>query len=179
MIRVFPVLGGASFRPEFRAVASPAGRQHLGIDLFAPEGTPLLAVDDGLASFGTDPLGGNVVNLRSPDGTRAYYAHLSRFEGGSRAVRAGEVIGYVGTTGNASGKPPHSHFEVHPGGCAAVDPYAALAMAPVARASAAVARASASSAALGLALVAAAGDLAWALSSGSGMLSRPRRRAST
>ena len=113
-MRIFPVLGGASYSSDYNAVARPGMRKHDGVDIFAPEGTPLLAVDDGVASFGTDPLGGNVINLRAPDGTRYYYAHLSRFEGGSRSVRAGELLGYVGTTGNAVGKPPHLHFEAHP-----------------------------------------------------------------
>lgn len=141
-LRVFPVQGGASYRAEYYPVATPAQRQHLGIDLFAPHGTPLLAVDDGLASLGTDPLGGNVVNLRSADGTRYYYAHLASFVGGYQPgltvqVRAGDVIGYVGTTGNARTTSPHSHFEVHPPGAAGprgtVDPYPLLRAAPVRR----------------------------------------------
>ena len=114
-MKAFPVQGGASYSPDYNPVAREGMRRHDGVDVFAPEGTPLVAVDDGFASFGTDPLGGNVVNLRAPDGARYYYAHLSSFEGGSRQVRAGEVIGRVGTTGNAAGKPPHVHFEVHPG----------------------------------------------------------------
>lgn len=136
-LRVFPVLGGASYRAEFypQAILDAAGkvlqRQHLGIDLFAGEGTPLLAVDDGQASYGRDVLGGNVVNLRSDDGARYYYAHLSGFEGGNRRVRAGDVLGYVGRTGNAAATSPHSHFEMHPGGGAAVDPYAMLRAAEV------------------------------------------------
>ena len=135
-MKIFPVLGGASYSPDYNAVAREGARQHSGVDVFAPEGTPLLAVDDGVASFGTDPLGGNVVNLRAPDGARYYYAHLSRFAPTasgftSSPVRAGELIGYVGTTGNAVGKPPHLHFEIHPGNGPAVDPFPALRDAPV------------------------------------------------
>ena len=130
-LRIFPVLGGASYTAEFYPVATETQRRHLGIDLFAPEGTPLIAVDDGEVRFGTDTLGGNVANLRASDGTRYYYAHLTGFEGTNRLVRAGDVIGYLGTTGNARGTSPHTHFEAHPGGGAAVDPYPELRAASV------------------------------------------------
>jgi murein DD-endopeptidase MepM/ murein hydrolase activator NlpD len=137
-LRLFPVLGGASYVDDF-AYAKPDGRSHMGNDLMSPTGTPLLAVDDGEARYGTDVLGGNVVNLYGLDGTRYYYAHLSRFEGGAvpgtrTQVKAGDVVGYVGTTGNAAGGPSHVHFEIHPGGGAAVDPYPILRSAPVTKA---------------------------------------------
>ena len=132
-IRVFPVQGGATFPNDFSFVDTANLRKHLGNDLFAPSGTPLLAVDSGMLRLGTDPLGGNVVNLIADDDTRYYYAHLSRFEGTNRRVRAGEVIGYIGTTGNAQGTRPHTHFEVHPacGGaspssCPAINPFVEL-----------------------------------------------------
>jgi murein DD-endopeptidase MepM/ murein hydrolase activator NlpD len=119
-LRVFPVdTPNASFADEFG--------EHKGTDIFASAGTPVRAVDDGAVTFGTDPLGGNIAQLRSPDGTRYYYAHLSRYEGASRSVRAGDVVGYVGNTGNAAKTSPHLHFEVHPQGGAAVDPYPMLA----------------------------------------------------
>lgn len=124
-LRIFPVAGGAGFTNDWAEPRS-GGRSHLGNDLFAPEGTPLLAVDDGEIRFGTDPLGGNIANLYANDGTRYYYAHLIGFEGGRRMVRAGDVIGYLGRTGNAVGTSPHVHFEVHPGGGAAVNPYSPL-----------------------------------------------------
>ena len=122
-LRVFPVSGGARYSDDFSAEATDTMRKHLGNDLMSPTGTPLLAVDDGEVRFGTDPLGGNVANLRVSDGTRYYYAHLSAFEGGNRSVRAGDVIGYVGATGNAAGGPSHCHLEVHPNNGPAVDPY--------------------------------------------------------
>ena len=126
-IRVFPVLGGASIPNDFSLVTTANLRKHLGNDLLAPTGTPLLAVDNGTIRFGTDPLGGNVANLYADDGTRYYYAHLSRYEGVSgRRVRAGDVVGYIGTTGNAQGGPSHTHFEVHPGNGAAVNPFSEL-----------------------------------------------------
>lgn len=125
-IRVFPVQGGAGIPNDFSLVSTATLRKHLGNDLMAPVGTPLLAVDDGTVRFGTDPLGGNVANLYAQDGTRYYYAHLSAFRGASRAVHAGEVIGYLGTTGNAEGGAPHTHFEVHPQNGPAVNPFGEL-----------------------------------------------------
>lgn len=129
-LRVFPVSGGAQYISSFGAPRSD-GRSHQGNDLMASEGTPLLAVDDGDVRFGTDPLGGNIANLVADDGTRYYYAHLSAFEGGNRRVQAGEVIGYVGRTGNAAATDPHVHFEVHPNRGAAVDPFPLLQAASV------------------------------------------------
>jgi LysM repeat protein len=70
----------------------------------------------------TSVLGGNTARVRKPDGSYAVYCHLSAFEGpDARTVAAGEVIGYVGRTGNAGTN--HLHFELHPKGGAAVDPY--------------------------------------------------------
>lgn len=93
--------------------------------MLAPRGTPIYAVTGGYASFKGTRLGGNSVSLAGDDGTRYFYAHLSGFEGSSRRVSQGEVIGYNGDTGNASGV-PHLHFEVHPGGGSAINPTATV-----------------------------------------------------
>jgi murein DD-endopeptidase MepM/ murein hydrolase activator NlpD len=126
---IFPVAGPATFSRDFDP-AGERGRRHSGIDLMADAGTPVVAAEDGEVRLGTNVLGGNIANLYADDGTRFYYAHLSGFEGIARRVAAGEVIGYVGNTGNAAGGPPHLHFEVHPGNGPAVDPYPFLMSAP-------------------------------------------------
>lgn len=109
MLRVFPVAGRSQFADTWGA-ARDQQRQHEGTDIFAAEGTPVLAVNDGTARKGTDPLGGQVVTLTDSD-ARYYYAHLSGWEGTfPRQAKAGDVLGYVGTTGNAAGKSPHLHF---------------------------------------------------------------------
>lgn len=117
---VCPVAGSHSFADTWGAPRS-GGRRHQGVDMIAASGVPLVAVESGSVHFKTNRLGGNSVWLTASSGTKYYYAHLSSWEGSSRAVSRGDVIGYVGTTGNAG--VAHLHFEVHPGGGAAVNPY--------------------------------------------------------
>jgi murein DD-endopeptidase MepM/ murein hydrolase activator NlpD len=128
---VFPIYGPASPSDSFGAPRTTTW--HHGVDIFAPLGAPVLAVADGtLFRVGWNDVGGNRLWLRDGAGNEFYYAHLSAYsplaqEG--RQVRAGDVVGFVGTTGDAAGTPPHLHFEVHPrellwmGYDGAIDPY--------------------------------------------------------
>lgn len=163
MPRFFPVAGDSVNANDFGYERAGRGG-HQGVDIFASEGTPLVAVDAGTVRFGTDPLGGNVANLFSDDGNHYYYAHLSAFEGANRRVAAGEVIGFVGTTGNARGTRAHVHFEVHPcktGRCA-VDPSPIINPLPRADQSLAAGGRDLSRTLRALALVTLGGGAAWA-----------------
>jgi murein DD-endopeptidase MepM/ murein hydrolase activator NlpD len=114
---VFPVYGEVSFTDTFGAGRAVVGWHH-GEDIFAPLGTPILAVADGTVfSVGWNDLGGNRLWLRDEKGNEFYYAHLSAYSplarNGAR-VRAGDVLGFLGNTGDAEFTPPHLHFEIHP-----------------------------------------------------------------
>lgn len=95
---------------------------HQGNDISAPSGTPIVAPFDGVAAASPNKIGGMAVKVFGDFGY-VYNAHLSRY-GNLGAVEKGDVVGYVGSTGNAGG--PHDHFEWHPGGGAAVDPHGFL-----------------------------------------------------
>lgn len=107
-------LDGASTFEDSWGWARSGGRSHEGVDMIADRGTPIVAVRDGDVLFKQNRLGGNAMWLTAPNGDKFYYAHLDAFEGESRAVQAGDLIGYVGSSGNAQG--PHLHFETLPGG---------------------------------------------------------------
>jgi murein DD-endopeptidase MepM/ murein hydrolase activator NlpD len=98
------------------------GRRHQGVDMIGDRGLPLVAVVDGFVQQKTNSLGGNAVWLSGADGNKYYYAHLDSW-GAAGSVTAGTVIGTLGDTGNARFSIPHLHFEIHPGGGAAVNPY--------------------------------------------------------
>jgi murein DD-endopeptidase MepM/ murein hydrolase activator NlpD len=110
--------------------ARSGGRRHQGIDIFARAGTPIPSPVPGLVlGVGRNSLGGNVVRVLGPGRQVHYFAHLSRFgrvRPGMR-IAAGTVLGYVGTSGNAKGTPPHLHYGIYnlPGG--ATNPYPVLA----------------------------------------------------
>ena len=93
------------------------GRHHEGQDIFAPRGTPILSATRGIVfKIGENPLGGQTVSVIGSGGRIYYYAHLDSY---ARGIEVGDpvttrtVLGYVGTTGNAQGTPPHLHFGVY------------------------------------------------------------------
>lgn len=106
-----------------------ADRRHEGIDIFAPRGTAVVSATPGIvARIGENRLGGTVVWVVGPGGERYYYAHLDAvdpvLEVGMR-VEPGTLIGRVGTTGNATGTPPHLHFGIY-GPDGALNPFPRL-----------------------------------------------------
>jgi murein DD-endopeptidase MepM/ murein hydrolase activator NlpD len=122
----FPVAGPAQYTDDWHAPRH-GGRLHKGVDIFAQRGTPVLAAADGVigSMTTTAPLGGTSLRLTATGGTAFYYAHLDRFAPGltdGDRVRAGQVVGFVGNTGNAITTPPHLHFQVHPAGGPPVPP---------------------------------------------------------
>jgi murein DD-endopeptidase MepM/ murein hydrolase activator NlpD len=118
-----PVDGSVVFSDNFHEVR-PGGAIHQGIDMNAVSGTPVVAPVGGVVRHDVGGAGGNGAWLAGTDDVSYYFAHFSRYEGDERVVTAGEVIGYVGATGDATG--PHLHFEMHPGGGTAIDPYPLL-----------------------------------------------------
>jgi len=107
--------------------ARSGGRKHEGIDIFAKRGTPILSATQGIVvRVGTDDLGGKVVWIAGPSLSRHYYAHLNDYADQIQEgdwVEVGEVIGYVGNTGNAKTTPPHLHYGIYLNGQGAVNPY--------------------------------------------------------
>ncbi|MFP3914613.1 MAG: peptidoglycan DD-metalloendopeptidase family protein, partial [Actinomycetota bacterium] len=122
-----PVQGPSSFVDSWGAPRS-GGRGHQGVDMMAARGTPVAAIYDGTItqSGSGSSLGGITIWMRSNAGDTYYYAHLDSIANGissGTSVSAGQVIGAVGSTGNASPSYPHLHFEYHPGGGGATNPY--------------------------------------------------------
>lgn len=127
---VFPVQGPHSYIDSWGAPRS-GGRTHKGTDILAPRGTPVVACVTGTISR-TSPtdsgLGGITIYLRGNDGYTYYYAHLDGIAGGISSgvsVSAGQLIGWVGSTGNA-GSTNHLHFCAYTSGGVAVNPYSIL-----------------------------------------------------
>jgi peptidoglycan hydrolase-like protein with peptidoglycan-binding domain len=126
-LQVFPMQGRCGFTDTWGQSRSE-GRSHEGTDVMGARGLALYATNDGVISRMSTGgrLGGNAIYVKIPNGTYFYYAHLDSFAPGMATgvpVKAGQVIGYVGSTGTTT---PHLHFEVHPFGGAAVNPYAIL-----------------------------------------------------
>jgi len=126
-LQVFPMQGRCGFTDTWGQSRSE-GRSHEGTDVMGARGLALYATNDGVISKVSTGgrLGGNAIYVKIPNGTYFYYAHLDSFAAGMAAgvpVKAGQIIGYVGSTGTTT---PHLHFEVHPFGGAAINPYAIL-----------------------------------------------------
>ncbi|MCU0260830.1 MAG: peptidoglycan-binding protein, partial [Ilumatobacteraceae bacterium] len=126
-IQAFPMQGRCWFGDTWMAPRG-GGRLHEGVDIGGAEGLYLYAVADGTITrrvYDTPgSLSGNALRLTTSDGTYFFYAHLSDVAPGitvGTKVTAGQIIGFNGRTGNAG--VPHLHFEVHPGGGAAVNPF--------------------------------------------------------
>jgi murein DD-endopeptidase MepM/ murein hydrolase activator NlpD len=130
---IFPVAGEVQFGDSWGAPRMPGtgyAHWHEGTDIMAAAGTPLVACEDGVISrTSSSTLGGMSTYILGESGIEYYYAHLSAYEPGAdagKAVKAGDVIGYVGDTGNAQGGAPHLHFEIHGRDGQAVNPYPIL-----------------------------------------------------
>ena len=122
-----PVHAGAyQLTSRFGECSSLWSSCHTGLDFAAPTGTPIHAVARGTVTEAAYAGAyGNRTIVTLSDGTELWYCHQNSFGVSTgQQVSSGDVIGYVGSTGNVTG--PHVHLEVHPGGGAAVDPYGAL-----------------------------------------------------
>ncbi|HKY16474.1 MAG TPA: M23 family metallopeptidase [Microthrixaceae bacterium] len=147
----FPVQGGADYSDSFGGIRS-GGRAHAGQDLMAPKMRPVVAAMAGRITWLRHANGsssGNMLTITAPDGWSTTYIHLNNDTPGTddgRATReqvfapgivlgatvsAGQLISWVGDSGNAESKSPHLHFELHRPGGAAVNAYPSLRAAPI------------------------------------------------
>lgn len=114
-----PVVGlrASNLDDSWHAPRDGGSRVHKGIDIFAPKGTEIVAVVNGVISFiGDQRLGGHCIWLTTENGASFYYAHLDRWAAGlyeGMEVQAGDLVGYVGNTGNAKYTPSHLHFGIN------------------------------------------------------------------
>ena len=121
-----PVDGASSFVDTWGALRS-GGRSHQGVDMIAVRGTPLVAIEAGVVKrMSSGSLGGITVWLKAANGDEYYYAHMDGWAPGlsvGQSLSVGELLGYIGNSGNARYTVTHVHFEYHPGGGGAVNPY--------------------------------------------------------
>jgi murein DD-endopeptidase MepM/ murein hydrolase activator NlpD len=117
-------VAGATFMNDWGFPRADTGF-HQGNDLMAKRGAAIVAPASGTVTQGTGTIGGNFFRLVAADGTSYYGAHMNSF-GKKGKVKAGDTLGTVGNTGDAEGGPTHLHFEIHPAGGAAINPYSFL-----------------------------------------------------
>jgi len=117
-------VAGARFMNDWGFGRADTG-WHEGTDMMAPRGTQILAPVSGTVTQGVGSIGGNFFRLVGADGTMYYGAHMATF-GKAGKVKAGDVLGTVGSTGDADGGPTHLHFGIYPANGSAVNPYQSL-----------------------------------------------------
>ncbi len=123
---------GSELSNSFDAPRS-GGRRHRAIDIFAPRNTPVRATTPGwVSSRAVRGLGGRTISVVGPGGYRHYYAHLEVWAGFDQGdlVEAGDILGYVGNSGNARGGPTHLHYAIYDRDDEPIDPYPLLRRGP-------------------------------------------------
>jgi murein DD-endopeptidase MepM/ murein hydrolase activator NlpD len=121
----FPVAGPANFTDDWlNPRFTPVFHLHEGTDIFAAMGTPVRSPVEGLVRHASGGAGGTAAYVTTKEGHELYFAHLSAYSDvkPGDSVKVGDVIGFVGDTGNAAGGAPHLHFEIHPKGKGPVNP---------------------------------------------------------
>jgi murein DD-endopeptidase MepM/ murein hydrolase activator NlpD len=121
----FPVAGAANFTDDWlNPRFTPVFHLHEGTDIFAPTGTPVRSPVAGVVRHSSGGAGGLAAYVRTKEGHDLYFAHLASYSAvkPGDSVRVGDVLGFVGDTGNARGGAPHLHFEIHPRGKGPVNP---------------------------------------------------------
>jgi murein DD-endopeptidase MepM/ murein hydrolase activator NlpD len=121
----FPVAGAANFTDDWlNPRFTPVFHLHEGTDIFSASGTPVRTPVDGVVRHSSGGAGGTAAYVTTKEGHELYFAHLSSYSAvkPGDSVRVGDVIGFVGDTGNAAGGAPHLHFEIHPKGKGPVNP---------------------------------------------------------